>query len=275
MLAATSVGITARVLKDLKQSRSNEARIILGAAVLDDVGGLLILAFVSALAAGAVSLAALAVTGAVALGFLALALGAGLWLMPRVMDALAGLRVRGAVLAGAIAFCFLLAVGAEAVQLAAIVGAFAAGLVLASTRQREAIHERVRHVGDVFVPLFFVYVGLQVDLRGAGGDALRIAGAVAILLAAAVLGKLVCAWGVREKGLNRYAVGVGMVPRGEVGLIFALVGLSTVVGGKQLMEPWEYTAILLVVALTTFITPPWLKRALARGRSVPEDAAQP
>jgi Kef-type K+ transport system membrane component KefB len=275
-LTATSVGITARVLKDMGRLATPEARIILGAAVLDDVGGLLILAFVTALAAGAVSVGALALTTFLALGFLVAAVAAGLWVMPRVMDSLAAMRVRGAVLAGAFAFCLLLAVGAEAVQLAAIVGAFAAGLVLASTRQREAIHERVRHVGDIFVPLFFVYVGLQVDLRGAGADAGRIAISVALLLVAALVGKLVCAWGVREKGLNRYAVAVGMLPRGEVGLIFALVGLKTLVKGAPLLASWEYVAILIVVALTTLVTPAWLKAALGRRPAVSsEDAAEP
>lgn len=261
---ATSVGITARVLSDMGRLATAEARIILGAAVLDDVGGLLVLAFVTALAAGAVSVGALALTIVGALGFLAVAVGLGLWLMPRVTRWLAARRVRGALLAGAVAFCLLLAWGAEAVHLAPIVGAFAAGLVLATTPQHGALAERVRHVADLFVPFFFVFVGLQVDLRGAGADLWRIAVAVVVLLVAAVLGKLACAWAVRERDLNRYAVGVGMVPRGEVGLIFALVGLTTLVAGKPLMEPWEYTAILLVVALTTFLTPLWLARALAK-----------
>jgi Kef-type K+ transport system membrane component KefB len=125
------------------------------------------------------------------------------------------------------------------------------------------------------VPFFFVYVGLQVDLRGMGPDALKLALAVAALTLVAVAGKLVSALGVLEKGLDRLAVGVGMVPRGEVGLIFALVGLTTLVGGKPLMEPWEYTAILLVVALTTFVTPLWLKAVLGRRRrSVAEDGPE-
>ncbi|MEA3198978.1 MAG: hypothetical protein QOE90_406 [Thermoplasmata archaeon] len=261
---ATSVGITARVLGDMGRLDTAEARIILGAAVLDDVGGLLVLAFVTALAAGAVSLVGLGLTVALALGFLAVAVSLGLWIMPPVMGWLADRRVRGAVLTGAVAFCLLLAWGAQAASLAPIVGAFAAGLVLATTRQQGALAERARHVADVFVPFFFVYVGLQVDLRGAGGDVGRIALAVVVLLVAAIVGKLVCAWAV-PRGLNRYAVGVGMVPRGEVGLIFALVGVTTFVGGAPLMEPWQYTAILLVVALSTFITPLWLKRALRRG----------
>ena len=260
---ATSVGITARVLGDMGKLATAEARIILGAAVLDDVGGLLVLGVVVALGAG--SLDALGLVGklGLAVAFLVLAVGLGLLVMPRVMDRLAALRVRGAVLAGAVAFCLLLAWGAEQVALAAIVGAFAAGLVLATTRQREHVHERVKHVGDVFVPFFFVFVGLQVDLRGVGADAGRILLAAGVLLVAAIAGKLLCAFAV-PRGLNRYAVGVGMVPRGEVGLIFALVGLTSF-----LMEPWEYTAILLVVALTTLVTPTWLKAALRT-----EDRAQ-
>ena len=264
---ATSVGITARVLSDLGRLATAEARIILGAAVLDDVGGLLILAVVLALAGGALEPVSILQQVAIAVGFLVVALVVGLRVLPWTMDRVARARVRGIVLASGVAFAFLLAYLADLVGLATIVGAFTAGLILASTRQQHVLSERVRHVGDVFVPFFFVFVGLQVDLTGiAGGDVGKLVFAVALLTAVAILGKLVAGWGVADRGLDRYAVGVGMVPRGEVGLIFALYGLQTIVGGEPLMEPWEYAAILLVVALTTFVTPVWLKVVLTRER---------
>ena len=265
---ATSVGITARVLSDLGRLATAEARIILGAAVLDDVGGLLILAVVTALAVGGLEPLSLARTAGLALGFLVLALVVGLRVMPWLMDRVSRARVRGVTVAVAVAFALLMAALAESVHLAAIVGAFTAGIILASTRQHQVLSERVRHVGDLFVPFFFVYVGLQLDLRGAGGDAGRIALATAILTLAAIAGKLVAGLGVLERRVDRLSVGVGMVPRGEVGLIFALVGLTTLVDGKPLMQPWEYAAILLVVVLTTFVTPVWLKRTLGRPRGM-------
>jgi Kef-type K+ transport system membrane component KefB len=273
---ATSVGITARVLSDMGRLATPEARIILGAAVLDDVGGLLILGIVVALAAGALDPLSVARQAALAIGFLVIVVAVGLKVMPWVVDRLSHAKARGVLLAAAFGFALLLAFLAEQVHLAAIVGAFAAGAVLAATRKQHELSEKVRHLGDVFVPFFFVYVGLQVDLRGVGADAGRLALAVAVLSAVAILGKLVAGLGVLEKGLDRLAVGVGMVPRGEVGLIFALVGLTTMVGGKPLMEPWEYTAILLVVAITTFVTPLWLKHVLGRKptKSVAEDGPE-
>lgn len=266
---ATSVGITARVLSDMGKLSTAEARIILGAAVLDDVGGLLILAVVASLATGAIDVLGIATKAVIALGFLAIALLVGVRLMPRVMDAVGQARVRGVVVATGIAFALLLAFLAEEVGLAAIVGAFTAGIVLATTRQHDVLAERVKPIGDIFVPFFFVFVGLQVDLRGLGSEWMRLTLAVAVLTLAAIAGKLVAGLGVRERGVDRYAVGVGMVPRGEVGLIFALVGLTTLVGGRPLLEPWEYAAVLLVVAITTFITPVWLKRVLSRNRRAP------
>jgi Kef-type K+ transport system membrane component KefB len=263
---ATSVGITARVLSDMGKLATAEARIVLGAAVLDDVGGLLILALVSALAAGAVSAGALALEAALAVGFLVLAVALGArvapWLLDRVADSA---RVRGATTAFAFALALAFAFLAESVGLAAIVGAFAAGIVLSSARAKPALVERVKGVGDLLVPLFFAFVGAQLDLHAVGAaDAPRVALAVVVLLAVAIVGKLVAGLGVLEEGVSRYAVGVGMVPRGEVGLIFALLGLTTMVGGEPLLRPWEYAAVLLVVALSTFVTPLWLKRVLSR-----------
>lgn len=269
---ATSVGITARVLSDMGRLATPEARIILGAAVLDDVGGLLLLALVTALAAGALDPGGLARQAVLALGFLVVVVGVGSRVMPWVMERLGRARVRGGLLVGGIAFAFLVASLAESVKLAAIVGAFAAGTILASTRRQRELTEKVRPVGDFLVPFFFVYVGLHVDLRGIGDDLGRLAIAVGLLTLVALVGKLVSGLGVMDRGVDRLAVGVGMVPRGEVGFLFAVVGLKTLVDGEPLMAPWEYTAILLVVALTTLVTPLWLKLVLGRR---PQRAAAP
>jgi Kef-type K+ transport system membrane component KefB len=261
---ATSVGITARVLSDMGRLATAEARIILGAAVLDDVGGLLILAFVSALAAGALDPTSLVLKGLLAVGFLVVALVVGVRIAPRVLDLLSRARVRGLLLTFTFAFALLMAYLAELTGLAAIVGAFAAGLILAQTRQQSALHERVRTLGDILVPLFFVYVGLQVDLRGIGADLVPMLVAAAALTLSGIVGKLVAGVGVLERGTSRMAVGVGMVPRGEVGLIFALVGATTLVAGAPLLSGWQYTAVLIAIAVTTFVTPIWLKPVLAR-----------
>lgn len=266
---ATSVGITARVLSDMGRLATAEARTILGAAVLDDVGGLLILAFVSALAAGAVNAFDLALTAFLAVAFLVAALVLGVRYAPRVLDLLGRARVRGVLLAVAFAFALLMAWTAEAIGLAAIVGAFAAGLILAQTRQQAALHDKVRTIGDLLVPIFFVYVGLQVDLRGIGANVGPMLVAATVLVLTGILGKIVAGIGVIEKSTSRLAVGVGMIPRGEVGLIFALVGVQA-----GLVEGWEYTALLLAIAITTLVTPVWLKRVLARHEPSAPDFGQ-
>lgn len=272
---ATSVGITARVLSDMGRLATVEARTILGAAVLDDVGGLVLLAIVSALAAGTLEPWAVARQTGLGLAFLAVSVAAGIRLMPRALDLLMRMRVRGVLVATGVAFALLMAWLAEVAGLAAIVGAFAAGLILAQSRQQHTLSERVRPLGDVLVPFFFVYVGLQVDLRAVGGDVVPLLVAVAVLSVAAVAGKLVSGLGVLERGSSRLAVAIGMVPRGEVGIIFALVGLSTVVDGAPLMAPWEYAAILLVVAITTFAAPPWLKSVLGKLPAKPAQPSEP
>jgi len=265
-MTATSVGITARVLSDMGRLATGEARIILGAAVLDDVGGLLILAVVSALAAGALDPAALALKATLAIAFLIVALLVGVRAAPRLLDLLSRARVRGLLLAVAVSFTLLMAYLAELTGLAAIVGAFAAGLILAQTRQQGVLHERIRTLGDVFVPIFFVYVGLQVDLRGLGANTGPMLIAGLVLTLGGILGKIVSGLAVVERSTSKLAVGIGMIPRGEVGLIFALVGVQA-----GLIIGWQYTALLLAIAITTFITPIWLKRVLARaGPSGPD-----
>ncbi len=273
-LTATSVGITARVLQDLGRSRSPEARIILGAAVIDDVMGLVILAVVTGaiVAAGSgtsFSATDLAVVVGKAAGFLVVALLIGTWVTPRIFSAASRLRGSGVLLTTALAFCFALAWLAAAVGLAPIVGAYAAGLLLEPvhfksfrSRGEHELEELVRPVSTLLTPVFFVLMGMQVDLRTfARPEALLLALA---LTAAAVAGKQACALGVRGLRLNRLAIGIGMIPRGEVGLIFANIGLGLSVAGQPVVSETAYSAVVVMVIATTLITPPGLAWAFSR-----------
>jgi Kef-type K+ transport system membrane component KefB len=276
-LAATSVGITARVLKDLGASQTREARIILGAAVADDVIGLVVLALVSGLAAAAAAGSPAQgirwTTAAWILGKACLFLGGAVLagrLMARPMFAFAArLRVPGALAATSVCFCFLLAALAGMSGLAAIVGAFAAGLVLEPVHYRAftergepPVEELLFPINTLIVPVFFVLMGMRVDLRSfASAPA---AGFALLITAAAVAGKQVCGLGVLERGVDRLVVGVGMIPRGEVGLIFAGLGASLEVNGRPLFPRSTFAALVFMVVLTTFMTPPLLQAAFTR-----------
>lgn len=262
-MTATSVGITARILSDLGRLSTREARIIIGAAVIDDVLGLVILGVVSGIAAGAaVTILGIARTLAVAVAFLVVAVLAGRFLMPRVFDLIERMRVRHVLVAFAVAFAFALSALAAVAGSALIIGAFAAGLVLSGTNQFDTIEREVRPVAAVLTPIFFVSVGASVNLRlfnpsepGAG----HLIGIAAALTAIAIVGKLVAGWAAPWQRFNRWVVGAGMIPRGEVGLIFADLGLRNGIFGDDL-----FSAVLLMVMVTTFVAPPALKALLAR-----------
>ena len=274
-LSATSVGITARVLDDLKRIQSQEARIILGAAVLDDVLGLVILAVVqSAITAShaGTSLDLLGILWIVvkAVLFLVLAVTVGGHLPRLVFQLARRLEVRGLLLSVSLAFCFLFAYVASLLELAPIVGAFAAGLVLDEVKiKRDYYHEEfgledlVVPISSFLVPVFFVLMGMRVDLSTFGHT--QVLGVALALTVAAVAGKMLCAVGVREREVDRISVAVGMVPRGEVGLIFASVGASLTLHGEPVINPSLLSAVVIMVIVTTLITPPLLKWTLGRG----------
>jgi Kef-type K+ transport system membrane component KefB len=173
------------------------------------------------------------------------------------------LRVRGVLITAAFAFCLLLAYAADAMGLAPIVGAFAAGVVLARTDQHQQIRERLAPLADVFIPIFFLSLGTVIDVGALAKPG--VIGLAALLSVVAVAGKVVSGWSA-PPSMSRLAIGVGMIPRGEVGLIFASYGLA-----RGVVGPETYAALLLAIALTTFATPP-LARPLferlrpARGR---------
>lgn len=273
-LTATSVGITARVLSDLGKSRSAEARVILGAAVIDDVLGLVILAIVGGAIEAADRGATLDLGGVArvlgtALLFLGGALALGVALSPRLFRFASRLRGRGVLLTTAVVFCFVLAALAAGMGLAPIVGAYAAGLILEDVHFRDftergehQLEELIEPVAAVLVPVFFVLMGMRVELAAfARADVLGLA---ALLTAAAVLGKQACALGAFGGGLDRLSVGIGMIPRGEVGLIFASIGTTLRVGTERIIDAGVFSAVVIMVIVTTMATPPALKWSLAR-----------
>jgi len=273
-LTATSVGITARVLQDLGKTDTPEARIILGAAVIDDVMGLVILAVVggaiTAAASGqALSYGSIAVILAKAVLFLVGALVVGARLSPVLFRLASRLHARGILLALALSWCFLLSWLASVIELAPIVGAFAAGLVLERVQYRgfvdkgeHELEELIAPIAGFLVPVFFVVMGMRTDLASFA-DA-RVLGLAAALTAAAVIGKQVCGLAVVGGGVDRVTVGLGMIPRGEVGLIFANMGMALVMAGTPIITPPLYSAIVIMVIVTTLVTPPALKWSLGR-----------
>lgn len=275
-LCATSVGITARVLKDLGRAKSDEARIILGAAVIDDVLGLVVLAVVTGVIAATDAGASLSAAEVVAIvgkasGFLIGSLVLGVWLSPRLFKAASRLRGSGVLLATGLSFCFFLSWLADKIGLAAIVGAFAAGLILEDVHYRRfvdrgegGLEELIQPVASFLVPIFFVLMGMRTDLRAfLEPGVLGLAGA---LTAAAIVGKQACSAGVIGGGVDRVAVGIGMIPRGEVGLIFANIGLAMTLGGQPIIDRSTFSAVVVMVIVTTMVTPPALKWRFAARR---------
>jgi len=277
-LSATSVGITARVLQDLGASRRTEARIILGAAVVDDVLGLIILGVVSGAIVAVSNGAPLSWTGIIvtvleAAAFLVGALLLGRTAVPQLFATAARLRTTGVLLALSLSLCFALAWVASRVGLAPIVGAFAAGLILEDAHVRDfaargerTIDDLLRPLADFLVPIFFVLMGLRTDLRALGEP--RLLGLAACVTAAAILGKQVCSLGVLSRGVDRLTVGIGMIPRGEVGLIFANVGLGLTLNGQPIVDRAVFSAVVVMVLVTTLVTPPALKWSLSRSAGV-------
>lgn len=258
-LTATSVGITARVLADMRKVNTDEARIVLSAAVIDDVIGLIILAVVLHMVrTGNISIAGIIKPTVYSVVFLILSLVLGLRVSPRIFDFIErNVRVRGALWTSFFLLCLVLAVMAERIGLSAIVGAFAAGVILAQSKHHEFIMNRVTSHADIFVGIFFVTMGIIVDVKTLlQPDILILA---AVIVGVAIIGKIISGLGALGKKVKKIAIGIGMIPRGEVGLIFASLGLL-----NGVISPSIYSAIVVMVLVTTFITPPLLKLAMGR-----------
>lgn len=260
-LTATSVGITARVFGDLKALATTEARIVLGAAVADDVMGLVVLTVVVRLVTDG-SVSVLSVLGIVTVAVLFLVVGGlgGLRLGPALFGVIDRMsRSSGTLVALALAFTLAFAQLAEAARLAPIVGAFVAGIALSKARQADQIRRELSSVGHLFIPVFFLEIGIDADVTAfMKSSVLRDA---ALLLLVAVVGKLISPLGAIGAHGDKMLIGLGMLPRGEVGLIFATIGLQQGVLSSDL-----YAALLLVVLVTTLATPQLLKLRFAKLR---------
>jgi Kef-type K+ transport system membrane component KefB len=278
-LCATSVGITARVFQDLGRLQTDEARIILGAAVIDDVMGLVVLAVVSGAIAAAGSGGGLAFGDILqivlkAAIFLVGSLCVGIYLSPKLFKVASTLQTRGVLLALGLAFCFLFSWMSSVIGLAPIVGAFAAGLVLEDVhyqafvdRGEHGLDELIKPISAFLAPIFFVLMGMRTDLRAFAAPG--VLGLALALTVAAVLGKQACSLGVWRPGVDRLTIGLGMIPRGEVGLIFANIGLGLTLNGERIIDRNTFSALVVMVILTTFVTPFALKASLARRGASP------
>jgi len=270
-LCATSVGIKARVFKDLGKLQTTESSILMGAAVLDDIIVLFILAIVTDIVVtGSVGPFHVVQTSIFSILFLVGAILMGFKLAPFLGYYTSKKKVEGWKLIAAIVFCLSLSYIANLIGLATIVGAFAAGLILRKVRFKDlkgvehGMNEVVRPASFVFVPIFFLLIGMQIKLETFSDIyVLKIALAITI---AAILGKQVCGLCAVGKGLNRIAIGVAMIPRGEVTLIFAGIGKSIGVISDTI-----FSALIIMVIITTLITPPALRLAMSRTPSTPKD----
>jgi Kef-type K+ transport system membrane component KefB len=273
-LTATSVGITARVLSDLNRLQESESQIVLGAAVIDDVVGLIILAVVAGVARGeGISGWGIASTTIIAFGFLVAMLLIGRLIVPPVVKRISKIDLLGTPTMLAMLLAFALAWLASHAGSATIIGAFAAGLLIRDSRDAQEIERGVATLGHFFVPLFFVMVGAAVDLTvfnplHAENRQTLVTGAT--LIVAAVLGKFLAGYAPFWIRANKRVIGVGMIPRGEVGLIFAQMGLTSGV-----FDAAMFSAVALMVMVTTFVAPPLLKSLLPPiagppSRKVPE-----
>jgi Kef-type K+ transport system membrane component KefB len=266
-LTATSIGITSKVLSELGQLSSKEGQIILGAAIADDVLGIVILAIVASLAKeGTVDVSNIMYLIISAVAFTLIAVLFAKYFNAAFLAITNQLSTRGGLIMVAIVFALIMAYIGEAIHLEAILGAFAAGLVLDETDKREHLEELIKPIADLTVPIFFVTVGAKTNLEilnpfvEANREGLIIA---IFLITVAILGKLITSLSIfSNEKINRLAVGVGMIPRGEVGLVFAGVGAASGVLSEALNA-----AIVMMVVITTFIAPPLLRMVFPR--SVP------
>ncbi len=258
-LTATSIGITSKVLSELGQLKSREGQIIVGAAVIDDILGIIVLAVVASLAkTGEIDVLNVIYLIVSATVFLIGSICLGKFFNKSFSAVTKLLKTRGNLIVPALIFAFFMAFIGSAIHLEAILGSFAAGLVLDETDERNELDEQVKPIADILVPIFFVTVGAKADIgvlnpiNPENREGLVIA---IFLLVVAILGKVVTGWSVfGQPGINRPAIGIGMIPRGEVGLVFVGIGSASGTLDKPLQ-----VAIIIMVIMTTFLAPPLLR----------------
>jgi Kef-type K+ transport system membrane component KefB len=267
-LTATSVGISARVLSDLGHLQDREAQVILGAAVVDDIIGVVLLSLIGRVAdGGLLNATAVIRTTLVAFGFVVVALILGSLLAPYLIRAIERIGLARGLFFASIIFALTFAWVAQAAGTAMIIGSFAAGLVLARTEKGHEIEQQVHDVAQFFVPIFFVAVGAAIDigtLNPFHAQSRKFLAIGVLLAAVAMAGKIGAGFTAPGRGLRRSVIGVGMIPRGEVSLIFAQLGLSS-----GLLSPGLFSSVTVMVVLTAFVTPLLLRTLLAQ--RVPEE----
>jgi len=263
-MTATSVGITARVIRDMNLMNSIESKVIIGAAVIDDILGLVILAMVSGIASGgALDIVSIVIVAALAVLFVVAVVFVGSGMLPRVrkhapkfktLPPAIRLKRKISPLAVALIVCFGLSAMASYVGLAAIVGAFLAGMVFAEFKDLFQVEEQFGAINEFLVPFFFLYIGISVDLATFGGVAILALLITFVAIATKFIG---CGIGAYRLGAKSATIiGVGMAPRGEVGLIVASVGLSIgSISGDM------FSVVVFMSLLTTLIAPPLLSYA--------------
>lgn len=258
-LTATSVGISARVLSDIGQLKSKEGQVVLGAAVLDDIVGLVVLSVVTGVVTGGSwSVAGIVLSAVISFGFIAAAVTVGPFLARPVFSSIKTIRAPGTLAVVALAFALVLSAIAAGIGSAMILGAFAAGMILNTTVERTEIERATTTIGHLLVPIFFASVGAAVKLSAfTESSTLAVAG---LLIAVGVIGKFLAAYAPWWFKGNKPLIGVAMIPRGEVGLIFAQMGLAT-----RAISPSLFSALTLMVLATTFLAPPVLARVGAKG----------
>lgn len=273
-MVATSVGITARVLADAGVLSTRLARVILAAAVLDDILGMIVLAVVSSLSAGRVNYLSLAIVAGEAAGFSLLVIFFGSRVVGRFRPAVARLHARNGAFVLSVILCLGLSLASVYIGMAAIIGAFLAGLALADHSEQYRLRENAHPIMEFLAPFFFVMLGAQVNLKTIGNPGLL--GMITMVCALAILSKLIgCGLGAISLGFkDALRIGVGMVPRGEVGLIVAGVGLRL-----HTISDSVYAVVLAMSIVTTLFAPPVLRFLLARGGagnpSLPDTGATP
>lgn len=270
-MVATSVGITARVLSRMGLLDAPTARIILGAAVIDDILGLLVLAIVSSVAAGSVNYLHIITTASLAIGFTVFVALVGAPVVNRVAPKVEKMRSGQGIFIFALALCLGLSVVAAYIGVAAIIGAFLAGMAVAEAAEdNPKMHRQMSGVTEFLVPFFLVNIGMQLSLNVFRSSSV-IALCVLVTLVAVMTKLVACGLGAYTLGTRRAAqVGMGMVPRGEVGIIVAQIGLSLAVIGAEL-----YGVVLFMAVATTVIAPPFLKLLYASEAAARKEIGPP
>jgi len=260
-MTATSVGITARVFGDLGALKSREAKTIIGAAVIDDILGLLILTVVAGLlgSTGDFQIIDLAIISGKAIGFLAVTVIVGRKLSPIIFNFFVKIPSPGTFVTGSFIFAMLLGAAAHYVGLHPIVGAFAGGVVAAESKMTHRIRDEMKPLNFLLVPIFFVYIGSEVNIQTLASLDIFLYGMAVSALA--MIGKFVSGLGALGKGMNTSIIGIGMAPRGEVGLIFVAVAASTL---SAVINEEIISIIIWMVISTTIVAPILLNRILQK-----------